>query len=94
MSTIEQQRLSVAQWCITRMHNNFDSHDFIRVLSATHPEVYRQWLDDYASIQSCHSQIGIFLANQATALSIEKTGEHESLNIYNECTTCAQWKKQ
>ena len=75
------------------MPKEFDSHDFILKFLEKFPAEYGELLINHKTVNDAHAEIGRFLLDKDNKLEIEKTGEHESLNIFRNISPCAQWNK-
>ncbi len=73
--------------------NLFDSHDFIRKFILNCPVSYGDLLKKHKKVTTAHGEIANYLGNHSKQLGIEQIGTIVSLNIFNNETPCALWKK-
>ena len=84
---------------VSLMNDTFDSHDLIECIMRHNPEAYILAIAKYSdknvvdSIRLVDSQIARYLNNHSQELGIENVGEHESLNVLNNDSPCATWRK-
>ena len=92
MITVKQ-----AETVINKLKDNFDTHDFIIQFTKDFEREYIELLFEHKENQhvflSAHAGIGKFLAENATALSIEKVIRENSENIKDYLSENQKWRK-
>jgi len=71
----------------------FDSHFFIRCFMINKERDYLKMASEYSSFRSYHSQIAIYLKKNCKSFYIEKIGEITSMNILQNESINALWRK-
>ncbi|MDE6794940.1 MAG: hypothetical protein K2J63_06505 [Muribaculaceae bacterium] len=84
---------------IDALDDRFDSHDFIKMLNDTIPEVYHKILAKHnENVARAHVEIGRWLSTHTSDLKIERvlppsSEIHMSENKSGKESACAQWHK-
>lgn len=75
--------------------DNFDSHEFIRNFAKRFEIEYVGFLSNYKQepFRNVHAQIGKFLSEHQSALSLKDNGVTQSPNIFGAVTPNEQWVK-
>ena len=81
---------------ISRLGDEFTSHDFLKKFAKEYEEHYIDFLYSYrgtGAFQTVHSQIALFLSENEKSLGIFKTNKEKSKNIFGEEDYIQGWRK-
>lgn len=92
--------LTLAASIVAEMNEHFDSHDFIRKLNETSPDIYIRYIVRHCknggSINTADGEIALFLSRNKRKLHIDKDNPEIKLstNILGNISRNAAWIKQ
>lgn len=89
------QNFSDLEAIVFGLNQEFNSHDFIKKFAKKFESNYVEFLYNYKAshFQTVHSQIALFLSNNADELKIRKTRIVKSETIFGEFDEIQGWEK-
>jgi len=91
-----RQNLSQLADIISKLNPEFNSHDFLKKFAKKFESDYVKFLNNYkenSPFQTVHSQIALFLSENAEDLNICKTKKVPSETVFGEIDEIQGWKK-